>query len=135
MAAAERAAEEICRTSDTPSYTLIPTFCLRYTQAQDIDLIRTLLLAREGVEWLYEISAGKQCLGRTEDPYVIEPIKEDYLASGADAHTAAAYLSEAITIRPVLSCPEFADSPIQLSRSLREHVDVIYIQIEDDRTG
>ena len=54
-------------------------------------------------ERLYEVSAGKQRLGLAEDPYVMEPIKEDYLASGADEHTAAAYLSEAITTRPVLS--------------------------------
>ena len=84
---------------------------------------------------LYEVSAGKERLGLAEDPYVMEPIKEDYLASGADEHTAAAYLSEAITTRPVLSCPEHADSPIQLSCALRESVDVIYIQTLDPGKG
>ena len=127
-AEADRAAEEICRGDAGDGVTLVPVLCLRYTPAADADLARTMLLARPGVERLYEVSAGGQRLGLAEDPYVIEPIKEDYLASGADEHTAAAYLSEAVTVRPVLSCPEHATSPIQLSRALRETVDVVYIQ-------
>lgn len=134
-AEADRAAEEICRGEEAPGYTLVPVLCLRYDQAEDADLARAMLLSCDGVERLYEVSAGKQRLGLAEDPYVMEPIKEDYLASGADEHTAAAYLSEAVTTRSVLSCPEHADSPIQLSRALRESVDVIYIQTLDPGKG
>lgn len=126
---ARRAAEEICRGDESPGYTLKPAICLKYQETPE--LTRQLLTSYEGVAELYAVYAGEELLGLTSDPGIIWAIREDYIAAGADYNTASAYLTKEISTKQVLSCPEYESSVIDLSRSLIECTDVVYVQFPD----
>lgn len=78
--AAIRAAEEIIRDTEDPPYTLIPVYCLKYTQAEDRQLWGLLLESYEGVEKLYTVSLGDQYIGTVSNLRELYLIKNEYLA-------------------------------------------------------
>ena len=98
-----RAAEEITRQSEEPTYTMIPVFCTEYTQADKSHLRGILLESFEGVEKLYTVSMGNETIGTVSNlrelyliknqyfpawsPHTSLSIRETYTYAGAETST------------------------------------------------
>ena len=76
--AAIRAAEEITRHSEAPSYTMIPVLCLRHTQADPKHLWSILLESFEGVEKMYVVSMKEEVIGTVSNLREVYQIKNEY---------------------------------------------------------
>lgn len=76
--AALRAAEEITRDNEEPTYKLIPVFCLKHTQAEDRQLWGLLLESYEGVEKMYTVFLGDQYIGTVSGLRELYLIKNEY---------------------------------------------------------
>ena len=129
---ARKAAEEICRGEEIPGYKLTPAVCVKYADPEKTDLPRLLLTSYEGVAELHQVYAGQSYLGLTSDPGIIWAIKEDYIAGGADYITATGYLTEEITVEPVLARAEDESTVTELSCALREASEVVYVRTMED---
>ena len=73
-----RAAEEITRQAETPSYKLIPVLCLTHAQADPSHLWGLLLESFEGVEKLYTVSMGDHPIGTVSNLRDVYAIKRTY---------------------------------------------------------
>ena len=73
-----RAAEEITRHFETPTYTMIPVFCTEYTEADKSHLRGILLESFEGVEKLYTVSMGSETIGTVSNLRELYLIKNKY---------------------------------------------------------
>lgn len=120
---ARRAAEEICREAEDAPFRLLPVLCARYTPADRASLTRTMLGAYDGVEAMYAVYAGGDCIGITEDPGLPGTIYDERLAAPA---MAGARLSLPLTMKKVFTYPGAESDGMELSRALGEAADVVW---------
>ena len=76
--AAIRAAEEITRQEEAPSYTMIPALCLKYTEADPNQLWGLLLESFEGVEKHYIVTLHGAYIGTVSNLRDVYLIKHEY---------------------------------------------------------
>lgn len=116
-AAADRAAEEICRGEEAPSYRLHPVLCARYTAVDETELARTLLEAYDGVASLYAVYAGSERVGTTDDPglpgTVYHARMEAWAVNGGGARPA-------LRVERVFTYPEARTDGMTLMRAMGE---------------
>lgn len=107
-----RAAEEITRQSEAPSYKLIPVFCLQHAEADKSHLRSILLESFDGVEKLYTVSMGAHTIGTVSDLRELYTIKRSYFPVWSP--------SSALTIQETYTYAEAETSKEDLHAAFRQ---------------
>ncbi len=114
-AAAERAAEEICRVEEALPFRVLPVLCARYTPVDGDALSRTMLEAYDGVAALYAVYAGDERIGTVDDPGLAGTIYDERMATQA---MTGARPNTPVTLKRVYTTPDFVTDTMALSRAL-----------------